>query len=183
MRARRTPSARGSRAPGEGLHRTPATCLAGTRMGMGTGPHCSKRHRARGFVQAQNCGTSSSTTKRYQSHGLTPCMNGLANALPKGYLWEMKTDNSVTRKDSSQRDSSQEDSSHLPQGRLHHPGCGKSRGGRTPWCILSLPRRSYPGAAAPSALLSTPACRDRPRDTQPQGHTQLRTFLSPLGRL
>lgn len=131
---------RAQRAPGKGFHRTPATCLAGIGMDMGTGPHCSKRHRARGFVQAQNGGTNCSITKSYQSHGLMPCLHGLWSGeqmlSPKVNSGRQKLIATLPGKTHPerliQRDSSEGDSSHLPQGRPHHLGRRKSRGGRTP---------------------------------------------------
>lgn len=149
-------------------------------MGMATWPHCSKRHRAEDLSKPRTMAQAGASPSATRAMGSCPAWM-ICGQVSRGSLQEMEADSNVTREDSSQTDSSQEDSSHLPQGRLHHPGCGKSRGGRTPWCILSLPRRLYPGAAAPSALLSIPACVDRARDSQPQGHTQLQTFLSPPG--
>lgn len=100
----------------------------------------------------------------------------------------METNNNVTRKDSSQRDSSQQDSSqqdssHLPQGRPHHLGRGKSRGGRTPWCILSLPRRLYPGAtdfSCPSLPVGTRQQAPSSRATHSSKHSC--SLLGPLCR-
>lgn len=162
VRAQRAPSARGSRAPGEGLHRIPATCLAGT--GMGTQPHCSRSQRICLSPQLQNI------SECHQSHRLMPCLHGvwsgaqtLSPEVSSG-RWKLTTVPGKTHP----RETHPRKTHPTSPGWLHHLGCRKSRGGRMPWCILSLPHSSYPGAAAPSALLSIPACGDRARGTQPQ---------------
>lgn len=73
--AQRAPSTRGGRAPGEGFPVAPATRLAET--GMRTGPHCSRRCRARGFPQAQHCSTGRGITNICRSHRLAPHTCGL----------------------------------------------------------------------------------------------------------